>query len=74
MKNYHISKVDGGWQLKAEGADRATRCADTKKEIVNITSDFMAGKVGSVKIHKIDGQFQEERTYQRRDDPKKSRG
>jgi len=31
----------------------------------------MNDKIGSVKIHKEDGKFQEERTYQRKNDPRK---
>lgn len=34
----------------------------------------MANKTGSVKIHKEDGKIQEERTYQRKDDPKNTPG
>lgn len=34
----------------------------------------MSDKMGSVKIHKEDGEFQEERTYQQKDDPKNSKG
>jgi hypothetical protein len=36
--------------------------------------EYMSNKIGSVKIHKEDGKFQEERTYQRKNDPKKSKG
>lgn len=74
MKNYHITKNDSGWQLKAEGANRASISAETKQQIVKVTREFMKNKIGSVKIHKVDGSFQEERTYQRKDDPKKTKG
>ena len=76
MKNYHISKSkDGnGWELKKEGGDSATLKADTKAELVKATSDFMQGKEASVKIHKQDGTFQEERTYPGTSDPANSPG
>lgn len=74
MKNYHISKDSDGWKLKEQGAERATIRAGTKAEIVHKTSEFMRDKVGSVKIHKENGEFEEERTYQRKDDPTKSKG
>lgn len=74
MKNYHITKQGESWKLKAEGAERASKTAPTKKELINLTKEFMADKIGSVKIHKENGQFQEERTYQRKDDPKSSDG
>jgi hypothetical protein len=34
----------------------------------------MKNKNGSVKIHNENGDFQEERTYHRKDDPRKSKG
>lgn len=74
MDNYHITKKGDVWQFKKEGADRAIKNADTKQAIVDHTRDFMKDKVGSVKIHKENGVLQEERTYQRKDDPRKSKG
>ena len=56
------------------GSERASKTADTKQEIIKQTRDFMIDKVAPVKIHKEDGKFQEERTYQRKDDPRKSKG
>ena len=74
MDNYHITKDGTKWKLTKEGAVNASKTAETKKEIIDITREFMANKTGSVKIHKEDGKFQEERTYQRKDDPRKSKG
>lgn len=74
MKNYHLTKGDDAWKLTGEGASRASLSAPTKAEALQKTHDFMAGKVGSVKIHKENGVFQEERTYPRAADPKKSPG
>lgn len=74
MDNYDITKDGDKWKLKKQGNERASKVADTKQEIINTTREFMADKIGSVKIHKENGQYQEERTYQRKDDPKKSPG
>ena len=74
MDNYDITKDGDKWKLKKQGNDRASKTADTKQEIIQKTRDYMSDKTGSVKIHKVDGQYQEERTYQRKDDPKKSPG
>lgn len=74
MDNYDITKGDKGWKLTKKGNERATKTAETKKEIIQQTRGFMADKVGSVKIHKENGQIQEERTYQRRNDPRKTKG
>lgn len=74
MDNYHITKDGDKWKLKKEGNDRASQTGSTKDIIIKKIRDFMLDKTGSVKIHKEDGTFQEERTYHRKDDPKKSKG
>jgi hypothetical protein len=74
MDNYHISKSDSGWELKKQGATRASITAPTKAEIIQLASDFLDGKTASLKIHKEDGTMQEERTYPRSADPTKSEG
>jgi uncharacterized FAD-dependent dehydrogenase len=74
MDNYHVSKSDNGWELKKQGATRASKSASTKAEIIQLASDFLDGKTASLKIHKEDGTIQEERTYPRSADPTKSEG
>ncbi|MFK3971536.1 DUF2188 domain-containing protein [Pseudomonas sp. NPDC087358] len=74
MDNYHISKTDSGWALKKQGADRASKTAATKSEILTLASEFLDGKTASLKIHKEDGTIQEERTYPRSADPQKTKG
>lgn len=75
LKKYHITKTPDGWQGKAEGGERASKTAPTKKEILNQMRD-MAKRKGDVSliIHKEDGTIQEERTYPRSSDPKTSKG
>ncbi|MCI5132729.1 MAG: DUF2188 domain-containing protein [Candidatus Electrothrix sp. EH2] len=74
MDNYHITKDGDKWKLQKEGNQRPSKTADTKEALMQQMQDFMSNKTGSVKIHKQDGKIQEERTYQRKDDPKKSKG
>lgn len=74
MDNYHITKKGEKWNLTKEGGQRPSKSADTKEEIIQETRDFMQGKEASVKIHKEDGRFQEERTYPRGSDPSKTKG
>lgn len=74
MDNYHITKDGDKWKLKKEGSDRAIAKSDTKEDMIKQMQDYMSNKTGSVKIHKENGQIQSERTYQRKDDPPKSRG
>ena len=74
MDNYHITKDGNKWNLTKEGNQRPSKTSDTKQGIIEITKEFMSDKIGSVKIHKEDGKLQEERTYQRKNDPRKSKG
>lgn len=74
MDNYHITKSDNGWTLKKQGADRASKRAATKAELVKIASEFLSDKTASLKIHKEDGTVQEERTFPRSADPARSKG
>lgn len=74
MDNYHITATDSGWELRKEGASRASKTAATKTEMLQVTATYMEGKTASVKIHKKDGTIQEERTYPRSADPRRSEG
>lgn len=74
MDNYHLSPTADGWELKKAGAERASKRAATKQELVGSLEDFFDGKTASVKIHKADGTFEEERTYPRSADPRRSKG
>ncbi|WP_080770613.1 DUF2188 domain-containing protein [Pseudomonas fluorescens] len=74
MDNYHIKKKEKLWELVKEGAQRASKTASTKAEITGIASEFLRGKTASLKIHKEDGTIQEERTFPRSADPRKTKG
>ncbi|GAB1619885.1 DUF2188 domain-containing protein [Pseudomonas sp. NGC7] len=74
MENYHLSPTSDGWELKKAGADRASKRAATKQELVSMLPDFFEGKTVSVKIHKADGTIEEERTYPRSADPRRTKG
>ena len=74
MDNYHLSPTSQGWELKKVGADRASKRAATKQVLVNSLREFFEGKTASVKIHKADGTLEEERTYPRSADPRRTKG
>jgi hypothetical protein len=74
MDNYHITKDGDKWKLQKEGNTKPSKTADTKAEMIKQTQEFMSDKKASVKIHNVDGKIQGERTYQRKDDPKSSKG
>ncbi|NYH11921.1 DUF2188 domain-containing protein [Pseudomonas moraviensis] len=69
--DYHITKTDNGWALKKEGADRASKTAETKAKITAVAREFLTGKNASLKTHKEDGKVQEERTTTGKPTPKK---
>ena len=72
-KTYHVTKKGDHWQGKAEGGQRASTTGSTKEEVVQKTTDLARNQGNSsVVIHKQDGKFQEERTYD--NDPFPPRG
>jgi len=77
MKNFHLTKAEFGWQLKEEGDKYAYKIFKTDKEtaIKESSEELKAlNKPCSLKIHKGDGTFQEERTFPHSADPVSSRG
>lgn len=74
MDNYHITKDGDDWKLQKEGGSRAIKRSGTKDDAIKHMRGYMDGREGSVKIHKEDGKFQEERTYPRSSDPRKTKG
>jgi len=74
MDKYHITKKGDKWRFAKERDEKSISNSDTKAEAVEKMREYMSNKTGSVKIHKENGQIQEERTYQRSDDPKRTPG
>lgn len=75
MDNYHLTKDGEQWKLAKEEAQRASKVFDgSKQEAIQQSAEWLHGKGGSLKIHKVNGEIQEERTYPRKADPKKSKG
>jgi len=64
------------YKLKKENAQRASKVIDSNKaEAIRQSKEFILNQGGgSLKIHKNNGGFQEERTYPKSIDPKKSKG
>lgn len=74
MDNYHLTERDGTWRLRKENADRAALTFDNKQSAVAGSTEYMRNHGGSLKIHRGDGVIQEERTYPRSADPRKTKG
>jgi hypothetical protein len=74
-KNYHVTKTDNGWQGKLEKGQRASVIGTTKSEVVQKTIEIAKNQTSaSVRIHKMDGKIQEERTYPKKSDPYPPKG
>ena len=78
MKNYHLTKENGDWKLKKEGATRSSEVFEgmNKQDAIRESAKKLRGsnEPSSLKIHKENGRIQEERTYPRSADPRKSKG
>ena len=74
MDNYDLAPDGEKWKFQKQGAKRALKVFETKQEGMEESVEFMHNHGGSLKIHKKDGSYQEERTYPRSADPRKSPG
>jgi hypothetical protein len=78
LKKFTLSQDPkrGDWPLKRDGSDRAVARFETKAAATagGVLSGAIGKQGGSVKIKKTDGTYQEERTFPRSRDPKKSPG
>jgi len=63
------------WDLTNDATDRTVKSFGTKEQATRggVLKRAVGGH-GSVKIQKVNGKFQEERTYPRSADPKRSPG
>lgn len=63
-KVYHVVTHEDGWKVEAEGASRPTSVHGTKNQAVSAAKELAQSHVPSqVVIHKKDGKFQTEYTY-----------
>ena len=71
----HNEKKDR-WDLTNDATDKTVKSFENKADaLAGGALEKTLGKLGgSVKIQKVDGKFQEERTYPGSADPKKSKG
>lgn len=74
LDKFHLTKKGNEWKLEKANSNRAVVKADTKAEAVQKMRKYMQTHEGSVRIHKEDGKIQEERTYPRSKDPRRSKG
>jgi len=60
--------------LEKANSNTAIVRANTKAEAVQKMRKYMKTHEGSVRIHKVNGKIQEERTYPRSKDPRRTKG
>ena len=65
----------GGWDLKQDKNEKVVKHFETKEDatVGGVLKKAIGGE-GSVKIEKVSGGYQEERTFPRSEDPKESKG
>lgn len=78
LPKYTLSydKQKDNWKLENDTTDRVIRRFETKEEATagGVLRQVVGSGGGSVKIKKMDNDYQEERTYPKSADPKKSKG
>ena len=73
MTNQHVTPhPDGGWQVKAEGASRATIRTETKANAYDIGRQIAINQNSELFVHNAKGQFQDRNSYG--NDPRSSKG
>lgn len=72
-RTWHVTTHDGGWQVKKAGNEQATSLHENKADAIDAARRLAKRQeLGQIKIHKMDGTIQEERTYG--EDPPGSEG
>lgn len=74
MLNFHLLPDGDRWKITTEDAKRRGDGFKTKEEALEVAIRLASEAGGSLKIHAADGTIQEERTYPRSADPRKTPG
>lgn len=61
---YRVKLCDGGWEVRRDGAERASRLFETKEPAVEYGIDVARkNQPSQLVIYLASGEFEEERTY-----------
>lgn len=78
LPKYTLTHNDkkGRWDLAHDRTEKVVKSFQTKEEATagGVLAKAIGAGGGSVKIQKLDGKYQEERTYPRSADPRSSKG
>lgn len=61
--NYSVGPHDDGWQVKRDGADRASSVHDKKSDAVDAGRDLAQKSGGELRIKGADGKIQNSNSY-----------
>ncbi len=68
-----ISNPRGGWSVKKEGADRASKITPTQKEAITVARTISKSEKTELVIHKKDGTIQRKDSHGPDKNPPKDR-
>jgi hypothetical protein len=74
LNKYDLLHEDDQWKLRQRGAERAIRSFETKDDGMEFSTKYVGTHGGSLVVRKLNDRIQEERTYPRSADPKRSPG
>ena len=74
LDKYDLLHEDDKWKLRERGADRAIKTFEKKDEALGFSTGYVREHEGSLVIRKMNDRIQEERTYPRSKDPRRSAG
>ncbi|WP_165496979.1 DUF2188 domain-containing protein [Phytopseudomonas dryadis] len=69
MDRYHIVPVEVGWAFQRDGAEQAAKVTETREELLRLMPVYMAGKDGTLILHRADGSVERELSYPSEIDP-----
>ncbi len=72
LDSHRVTKHKDGWQVKRDGAQRASNICGTKKEAVSVAREISRNQGTELQIHKENGQIQRRDSHGR--DPYPPRG
>lgn len=74
MENYELVRKDAEWKFRQFRSERTIRNFETKDDGLEFSTKYVRKHGGSLKIKTELGKVQEERTYPRSADPRRSPG
>lgn len=62
-KNQHVTKHQGGWQVKGAGNTKATKVTSTQKEAIDVAREIAKNQSSELLIHGKDGRIREKDSH-----------